>query len=102
LPEVVATAKTAFVRSDVTRVTYRSVRAEDLGAYGVRIVRRSATGDAFVDVERREDGVHVRRAEGLAEVRLARGALGTSADRPPPILADDPNAELRVGWEPPP
>jgi pimeloyl-ACP methyl ester carboxylesterase len=99
LPEVVATAKTALVRSDVTRVTYRSVRAEDLGAYGVRIVRRSATGDAFVDVERREDGVHVRRAEGLREVRLARGALGTSANRPPPILTDDSNAELRAGWE---
>ncbi|MGO9839061.1 MAG: alpha/beta hydrolase family protein [Polyangiaceae bacterium] len=102
LPEVVAKAATAVVRGDVARVTYRSVRDEDLGAYGVRIVRASVHDDAFVDVERREDGVHVRRADGIREVWLARGALGTSLDHPPPILVDGAGTAVRVGWEAPP
>jgi enterochelin esterase-like enzyme len=101
LPEVVAKAATAVVRGDVARVTYRSVREADLGAYGVRIVRARAGDDAFVGVERREDGVHVRRAEGVREVWLARGALGTSVEHPPAILVDA-RTTVRAGGESPP
>jgi len=101
LPEVVADAAVAVARSDVSRVTYRSVRDEDVGAYGVRIVRASARDDAFVDVERRADGVHIRRADGVREMWLARGALGTGVDRPAAIVNDTGSA-ARTGWDPAP
>jgi pimeloyl-ACP methyl ester carboxylesterase len=86
-PGVVAAAAGARVPSPVERVTYRSVRPEDTGAYGVRL-ERAGEGDAFVDVERRADGVHVTHAEGVRVVELERGALGTDAAHPPPIVVD--------------
>jgi pimeloyl-ACP methyl ester carboxylesterase len=58
-----------------TRVTYRSVRSSDGGAYGVRI-NRSGREDAFVDIEREGDHVVVRKAVGVRAIELARGALG--------------------------
>ncbi|CAN5274252.1 hypothetical protein BH09MYX1_BH09MYX1_02520 [soil metagenome] len=58
-----------------THVTFRSVRAEDTEAYGVRIVRL-APGDAFVDLERTTDGNVTVRAENVKEIVLANGALG--------------------------
>jgi enterochelin esterase-like enzyme len=95
LPRVVSAAAAARVPAVVSRVTYRSVRAEDTGAYGVRLERSTTlgssvekSGDAFVDVERRDDGVHVARAEGVRGVELERGALGTDTDHPPPIAVD--------------
>lgn len=102
LPDVVARAAAAVVPGDVTRVTYRSVREEDLEAYGVRIVRASAHGDALVDVERRDDGVHVHRADGVREIWLARGAFGTPTERPPPVLVDIAAAAARAAWDPAP
>jgi hypothetical protein len=72
----------------VSRVTYRSVRAGDLGAYGVHFVKKNPRGDAYVDVERRRDGVHVLAADGVTSVRLAPGALGTSRDTPPPLVVE--------------
>src|ERR1019366_3169422 len=62
LHEVVSHAAPARAGAPAPRVTYFSVRPSDTGAYGVRIERASPTGDAFVDVERRDDGLHVRRA----------------------------------------
>jgi hypothetical protein len=100
LAEVVGIAARARVPAVVDRVTYRSVRPSDLGAYGVRIVRTSDDLDAFVDVERLADGVHVRTAEGVRAVVLARGALGTAADQPPRIVVDAPGlAPGTTGWE---
>jgi pimeloyl-ACP methyl ester carboxylesterase len=73
------------------RVSYRSVRAEDTGAYGVRLVR-SGSGDAVIDLEGRPDGVHVLRAEGIAEVVLTRGALGGATK-----IADADGVRVRFG-----
>jgi pimeloyl-ACP methyl ester carboxylesterase len=97
---VVDTAAEARVPSVVDRVTYRSVRATDVGAYGVRITRTSARDDAFVDVERTADGIRVHAHGGVASIILTRGALGTSIDDPPPVRVDD-GAPLAVSWEPP-
>lgn len=58
-----------------SRVTYKSVRTSDLGAYGVRFAR-SGREDAFVDVERDGSRVIVRKAVGVKSIELARGALG--------------------------
>lgn len=103
--ELVDVAAAARVDEAPTRVTYRSVRAGDTGAYGVRIARAAgairAGADAFIDIERRDDAVHVARADGLAAVVLSRGALGASSDRPPRIVVDDPRAAgLDVRWAP--
>jgi pimeloyl-ACP methyl ester carboxylesterase len=100
LPEVVAAAATARVPDSVERVTYRSVRPQDVGAYGVRISRASTTGDAFVDLDRRDDAVHVRRADGVRSITLTLRALGTAAEHPPPIVVDDARLAIQVGWEP--
>jgi pimeloyl-ACP methyl ester carboxylesterase len=86
-PSVVSAAAGARVPSPVERVTYRSVRPEDTGAYGVRL-ERAGDGDAFVDVERRADGVHVTHADGVRALELERGALGTDPAHPPPIVVD--------------
>jgi enterochelin esterase-like enzyme len=96
LPQVVAVAAAATVHP-VDHVTYRSVRAEDVGAYGVRFVRTSAAVDALVDVQRRTDAVHVR-AEGVREVWLRRGALGTLPEAPPPLVVDG-EGTLHAAWE---
>jgi len=102
LPEVVAVAASGVVPADVARVTYRSVRPADVGAYGVSFDRSAASGDAFVDVERRDGTVHVRRAKGVRAIRLVRGALGTDRERPPAIVVDDASARVDAGWGPPP
>ena len=98
LPEVVALAATTRT-PDATRVTYRSVSDGQRGAYGVSLVRASRSADAFVDVERLADGVHVHAAEGVRAVELAPGALGTSPDGPrPPIVLDDARLGVPVVW----
>ena len=61
------------------RVSYRSYRAIDDGAYGVRFVRaapRDADAEAFVDIEKRDDGVHVISGRGVSQIVLLPGALG--------------------------
>ena len=104
LPELVALAASARTPENVTHVTYRSVRASDTEAFGLRWTRTTSSGDAFVDVERRNDAVHVRQAEGLRSLALSRGALGTSTDGPRlPVVVDDADATARgfeVRWEP--
>lgn len=57
-------------------VTFRSTRGIDTEAYGVRIVR-AGEKDAYVDIEKRDDGVHVLRGtEGVVQIVLRPGALG--------------------------
>jgi hypothetical protein len=78
-------------------VTYRSVRSQDTGAYGVRIERSSLHDDAFVDIERIGDTVHVRHAEAVRAIVLSRGALGASRTEPPAIVDDTHSVNAR--WE---
>jgi len=57
-------------------VTFRSTRGIDTEAYGVRIVR-AGEKDAYVDIEKRDDGIHVLRGtEGVVQIVLRPGALG--------------------------
>jgi len=75
--EIVARAAEARVPEHPTRVTFRSVRASDDRAYGVRLVR-SGAGDAFVDVEQVGGRVVVHAAEGVRAIVLEPGALGAA------------------------
>jgi hypothetical protein len=101
LTAAVAAAAGARTPEHPARVTYRSVRPSDLEAYGVHLVRSSSAGDAFIDVERRDDAVHVLHADGIQSLVLSRGALETSPDRPPPIV-DDARSGIGVAWSPVP
>ena len=66
-------------------VTFRSTRGIDTEAYGVRVVR-AGEQDAYVDIEKRDDGIHVlrgdrgRRADRPAAGR-ARRSRGRARDR---------------------
>jgi pimeloyl-ACP methyl ester carboxylesterase len=100
LPQIVAVSTGARAPERPDRVTYWSVRPSDLGAYGIRIARSGDTGDAFIDVERLDDAVHVRRADGVRAIVLSRGALDTSQEHPPPIVVDDAHSAVSVGWGP--
>jgi enterochelin esterase-like enzyme len=97
IAEVVAAAAVARAPGSPARVVFRSVRPQDDAAYGVRMVRASTQGDAFVDLERVDDGVHVRRAHGVKALILVRGALGASERAPPPVI--DETRAVDVRWE---
>ena len=94
--EVVARAHDAKSPEHPARVTFRSVRASDVSAYGVRI-ERAGSGDAFVDVERRGEGVRVIHATGVRAIVLAHGALGATEGAP--IVVDAAAKGVRVSWE---
>jgi pimeloyl-ACP methyl ester carboxylesterase len=100
---VVARAAEARATVHPSRVSFRSVRASDTEAYGVTIrpPRGPSGAPAFVDLELRADGVHLLAAEGVAEVILAKGALGaTDAPSEVPIVYDAPGARPVVRWVP--
>jgi predicted esterase len=103
---IVARASEARAPASPARVTYRSVRTEDTGAYGVRLVRlsrseRGAGGDAWVDIEAREGAIHLRRAGGVHAVVLAPGALGTGSEAPPKVVVEAGARGVLVEWETP-
>jgi pimeloyl-ACP methyl ester carboxylesterase len=99
LPDVAAMAASSRAPAAPSRVTYRSTRPSDSGAYGVQITRTSPRGDAFVDLERDGAEVHVRRAEGVRAIVLKPGALGTPASARPPLVDD--TGSLDVRWAAP-
>ena len=92
LSAVVERAASVRAPSGPSRVTYRSVRPWDAGAYGVHLQRGATEGDAFVDIELREGAVHVRVADGVRALVLDPGALGSDAAHPPAILNDTGHA----------
>jgi predicted esterase len=97
---VVARAATARAPTRPARVSYKSVRPSDTGAYGVT-VRRSGAGDAFVDVERRpEGGIRVLAADGVAEIVLAKDALGGTPGEPVSFDARVAGTRPAVRWSP--
>lgn len=100
LPEVVRAAANPDLSRTYPpeRVSYWSVRPSDVGAYDVHIERTNPTGDAFIDIERRADGVHLLRADGVHAVELGCRALRMSWQRPPPIFIDDPRATIPVRY----
>jgi dienelactone hydrolase len=79
------------------RVTFRSVRTEDVQAYGVRLVR-SAPGDAFVDVEAVDGALVLRAATNVRELVLAEGALGLPG-KPPLSLDAKSWGAVTARWE---
>ena len=92
---VVDRAETATAPRRPARVTFRSVRPADTQAYGVGVVRAGAA-DAFVDLERTEDGVRVHSAKGVTAVTLAPDALG--ATREEPVVFDHVSETVPVTW----
>jgi hypothetical protein len=90
--EVVKRASTAKAPEFPSRVTFRSVRAEDVSAYGVRI-ERTGSQDAFVDLEAKDGEVVVHEASGVKKIVLAKGALGLS--EPKPVRT----TRVPVSWE---
>ena len=66
------------------RVSFRSTRSADTEAYGVRIVR-AGERDAYVDIEKRDDGIHVlaarERHADRAAPRRARRPRRRTRDR---------------------
>ena len=73
--EIVRQASAARAPRFPARVTFRSVRPEDAGAYGVAI-ERADRGDAFLDIEGRDGEVRVLSAQGVRAILLTPGALG--------------------------
>jgi pimeloyl-ACP methyl ester carboxylesterase len=78
-----------------SRVSFRSTRGIDTEAYGVRIVR-AGERDAYVDIEKRDDGIHVLRGtEGIVQIVLVPGALGA---REGERVIADPGVTANVRW----
>ena len=78
-----------------SRVSFRSTRSIDTEAYGVRLVR-AGERDAFVDIEKREDGIHVLPGtEGVVEIILRPGALGA---REGEKVVAEPGVSASVRW----
>jgi pimeloyl-ACP methyl ester carboxylesterase len=98
---IVDRAATARRVASPVRVSYRSVRASDTGAYGVRFTRARGAGDAFFDVALRGGAVHLVRSEGIAALHLPRGAFGLAPTEAPAVIVDDPASRgVSVAWDP--
>jgi pimeloyl-ACP methyl ester carboxylesterase len=77
--DVVDRASDARAPDRPRRVSYRSVRREDTGAYGVTLTPAHG-GDAYVDVEGLADGsVRVHAADNVRAIALGPGALGVKS-----------------------
>jgi len=98
---VVDRAAEARVPEAPKRVSFTNVAPYDASVFGIRLVRGGTSGDASIDLERRDDGaVHVLRARGVREVLLPRGAFGAPPASTLPIVMDDPQAKrVDVRWD---
>ena len=95
---VVKRAAQARAHVHPARVSFRSVRGSDTGAYGVRLVR-AGEREAFVDLERKQDGVHVHAARGVTQIVLAKGALDGAAPGSALVWHEVPEPRPLVRWE---
>lgn len=94
---VVGRAAEARAPQFPARVSFRSTRGVDTEAYGVRIVR-AGERDAYVDIEKQGDGIHVlRETVGIVQIVLRPGALGARVGDP--VIAA-PGTTANVGWAP--
>lgn len=80
-PEIVQRASTMKSPAQPSRVTFASVRSEDVSAYGVTLVR-AAPGDAFVDIELASGAIRVLSSRNVKEIILSKGALGAAGTEP--------------------
>lgn len=94
LRRVVERAEAARTPVHPARVSFRSVRAMDTEAYGVRLVR-AGERDAFVDLEKKDDGLHVHAAQGVVEIVLAKGALDGATEATPVVWHVEGRPSLR-------
>jgi dienelactone hydrolase len=93
-----ATARRVYLPS---RVSYWSVQRRNDRAYGIRLTRARTTGDAFFELARVGDSVHLVHAEGVTSLRLPRGAFGMAPTATPAVVSDEPSgASIRVDWDP--
>jgi predicted esterase len=99
LRRVVSRAAAARAPVHPARVSYRSVRGVDVGAYGVRLVR-AGERDAIIDLEKRDDAVHIHLARGVTQVVLTRGALGGATPGSPIVWHDAPEPRPFLTWDP--
>jgi pimeloyl-ACP methyl ester carboxylesterase len=100
IAQVVDRAAEARIPEAPKRVSFVSVNPHDSSVYGIRWVRGQASGDASIDLERWDDGVHVLRARGVRAVLLPRGAFGAPPANSLPIVVDDPAAKrVDVRWD---
>jgi pimeloyl-ACP methyl ester carboxylesterase len=97
---VVDRAATARTNPNPQHVSYRSVRSNDTSVYGFHFVRTG--GDAFIDVERRGDLVHVLQTQGVKSVEIPSGFFGAvkqgNALVDPKIVFDGPAPHADVHW----
>ena len=84
-------------RSIRARVTYRSVRPGDRGAYGVSIAAGHA-GDAFVDIEGTSDGSGARSRGGERERGHAGAGRARGGSRGLRVALDAAVGDVRVAW----
>jgi pimeloyl-ACP methyl ester carboxylesterase len=100
---IVDCAKRARRVDAPSRVTYWSVLPDHDEAYGVRFTRRAALADAFFDLEREGDTLHLRRALNIDSLILPRGAFGFAPTATPSVINDDPASQATsVSWDPVP
>jgi hypothetical protein len=81
----------------LTRASYKSVRKEDVGAYGVKLVR-SGEGDALFDVEVQAGKLHVHALANVKELVLSKGALGLAVL--PELVFEGALSKVPVRMEP--
>jgi Prolyl oligopeptidase family len=102
LRKIVDLAAIAKAPALPSRVSYKSVRKEDEGAYGVSLVRL-AEGDALFDLEYVGGKLRLHAASNVKELVLRRGALGIAAgaDRLPEVLADGALKPMPIRFQDP-
>ena len=89
-------------RRTPTRITYRSHRGVDRGAYGLVFDKKSPDAEAFVDVEKMGETIVVHAASGIVALRLAPGTFGgeQAKERALPIELGAGVASVPATWSP--